>query len=197
MEGRFHYYEGYSLEQVTFPVRVLKQLGAKILIVSNAAGGLNPKFKVCDLMLITSHIGLFQPNPLLGTHHNFGGNALFQPQSAEYSPKLRKIFKGLDKSTHEGVYVGLTGRTYETQAECLMLRTMGADAVGMSTVPEVIVATNRGMETLGVSLISNVIAKDGTNATNHEEVMAALNSKEMESKLTRIFRGFFKKLNHK
>ncbi len=198
LKGRKHYYEVAGekrpMDIVTFPVHVAASLGCKIYIATNASGGLNPSYIIGDLMLITSHIGLFQPNPLLGVHHDFGGNQLFQPQSNEYSPKLRKIFKDLDKSIHEGVYVALTGRTYETQAECLMLRALGADAVGMSTVPEIIVATNRGMETLGVSLISNVIAKDGTNATNHEEVMAVLNSKEMESKLTRIFREFFRKL---
>ena len=201
LKGRKHYYEVADqprpMDIVTFPVHVAASLGCKIYIATNAAGGLNPKFKVGDLMIIKSHIGLFQPNPLLGVHHNFGGNQLFQPQSDEYSPQLRNMFQALDPTIRGGIYVGLTGRTYETQAECLMLRKLGADAVGMSTVPEVIVATNRGMATLGVSLISNVIAKDGTNATNHEEVMVVLNSKPMEQKLSRIFRQVFKKLNQK
>lgn len=198
LKGRKHYYEVADevrpMDIVTFPVHVAANLGCKTYVATNAAGGLNPKFNIGDLMVITSHIGFFQPNPLLGVHHDFGGNPMFQPQNEEYSPKLRTLFKALDPSTREGVYVADTGRTYETQAECLMLRTLGADAVGMSTVPEVIVAANRGMETLGVSLISNVIAADGTNATNHEEVMAVLNSREMEQKLSRIFRGFFKKV---
>ena len=198
LQGRKHYYEVADqprpMDIVTFPVHVAASLGCKVYIATNAAGGLNPKFKVGDLMVIKSHIGLFQPNPLLGTHHNFGDNELFQPQHTEYDPRLRSIFKSIDPSIHEGVYVGLTGKTFETQAECLMLRAMGADAVGMSTVPEIIVATNRMMATFGVSMITNVIAKDGTNATNHEEVMAILNSKKTEDELFRIFRTFFQKI---
>ena len=198
-KGRKHYYEvsdqDRPMDIVTFPVHVAASLGCKLYIATNAAGGLNPTYKVGDLMVIKSHIGLFQPNPLLGLQHNFGNNMFFQPQNTEYSPKLRKIFKALDPSIHEGVYVALTGKTYETQAECLMLRAMGADAVGMSTIPEIIVATNRGMDTFGVSMITNAIAKDGTNATNHEEVTAVLNSKITEEKLFRVFREFFQKLN--
>ena len=198
LKGRKHYYEVADevrpMDIVTFPVHVAASLGCKRYIATNAAGGLNPKFNIGDLMVIRSHIGFFLPNPLLGAHHDFGDNQLFQPQNEEYSPKLRTLFTSLDPSIREGVYAADTGRTYETQAECLMLRTLGADAVGMSTVPEVIIATNRGMQTLGVSLISNVIAQDGTNATNHEEVMIVLNSKQMENKLTRIFREFFKKV---
>jgi purine-nucleoside phosphorylase len=198
LKGRKHYYEvadkPRAMDIVTFPVQVAANLGCKLYVATNAAGGLNPSYKVGDLMVIKSHIGLFQPNPLLGAHHNFGGNALFQPQNTEYSPKLRKQFLEIDPSAHEGVYVALTGTTYETQAECLMLRTMGADAVGMSTIPEVIVATNRGMETFGVSMITNAIAADGTNATNHEEVTAVLNSKTTEEKLFRVFSEFVKDL---
>lgn len=198
LKGRKHFYEVADQERpmdiVTFPVQVAATLGCKLYIATNAAGGLNPDYNVGDLMVITSHIGLFQPNPLLGPHHDFGGNDVFQPQNTQYVPELRSIFRSLDPSIREGVYVGLTGRTYETQAECLMLRAMGADAVGMSTVPEIIVATNRGMKTFAVSMITNKIARDGTNATNHEEVMAVLNSKETEEKLFTIFRNFFKKL---
>ena len=185
------------MDIVTFPVQVAASLGCKLYIATNAAGGLNTSYKVGELMVIKSHIGLFQPSPLLGTHHDFRGNDLFQPQSGEYDPKLLELFRSIDPAIHEGVYVAVTGRAYETQAECLMLRAMGADAVGMSTIPEVIVATNRGMKTFGVSMITNSIAKDGTNATNHEEVMVVLNSKPMEQKLSRIFRGFFKRLLHR
>jgi purine-nucleoside phosphorylase len=196
LKGRKHFYEVAGLPRpmdiVTFPVHVAASLGCTLYIATNAAGGLNPTYKVGDLMIIKSHIGLFQPNPLLGPQHNFGNNMFFQPQNTEYSPKLRKIFKTLDPSIHEGVYVALTGKTYETQAECLMLRAMGADAVGMSTIPEIIVATNRGMNTFGVSMITNAIAKDGTNATNHEEVTAVLNSKTTEEKLFAIFSKLFK-----
>lgn len=200
LKGRKHYYEVAGLTRpmdvVTFPVHVAANLGCRLYVATNAAGGLNPTYKVGNLMVITSHIGLFQPNPLLGSHHDFGNNAFFQPQNTEYSPKLRALFTSIDRSIHEGVYVGLTGKTYETQAECLMLRAMGADAVGMSTVPEVIVATNRGMDTFGVSMITNAIAKDGTNATNHEEVTTVLNSKKTEENLYRIFRKFFQKLKN-
>lgn len=199
LKGRKHYYEiadqPHPMDIVTFPVHVAASLGCKLYIATNAAGGLNPNFRVGDLMLITSHIGLFLPSPLTGPHHNFGTNDLFQPQSIEYDPALRKIFKRLDPSIREGVYVAVTGRAYETQAECLMLRKFGADAVGMSTVPEIIVAANRGMKTLGISMITNVIARNGTNATNHEEVMAVLNSKKMEEKLFRVFRKFFTNIN--
>ncbi len=195
LKGRKHFYEVAGepspMDIVTFPVHVAATLGCKLYVATNAAGGLNPKYNVGDLMVISSHIGLFQPSPLLGMHHDFGGNDLFQPQSTEYDPALRKQFLSLDPSIREGVYVAVTGRAYETQAECLFLRSMGADAVGMSTVPEILVATNRGMKTFAVSMITNKIAKDGTNATNHEEVMAVLNGKETEEKLYRIFRAFF------
>jgi len=201
LKGRKHYYEVADqkrpMDIVTFPTQVAASLGCKLYIATNAAGGLNPSFKLGNLMVIKSHIGLFQPNPLLGTYRDFGGNALFQPQNTEYAPRLRKLFLALDPFIREGVYVGLTGTTYETQAECLMLRTLGADAVGMSTIPEIIVATNRGMETFGVSMITNLIAADGTNATNHKEVMEILNGKKTEEKLFRIFKTFFQKLKLK
>ncbi|MEK7119055.1 MAG: purine-nucleoside phosphorylase [Patescibacteria group bacterium] len=198
-KGRKHYYEvaheARPMDIVTFPVHVAAHLGCKLYIATNAAGGLNPTFAVGDLMVIKSHIGLFLPSPLTGPHHNFGTNDLFQPQSSEYDTKLRKQFQRLDPTICEGAYVAVTGRAYETQAECLMLRALGADAVGMSTVPEIIAATNRGMKTLGISMITNVIAKDGTNATNHKEVMAVLNSKKMEKKLFRVFVSFFKHIH--
>lgn len=198
LQGRKHYYEVADqprpMKVVTFPVQVAASLGCELYIATNAAGGLNPNYKVGELMVIKSHIGLFQPSPLLGAHHDFDGNDLFQPQAGEYDAVLRKLFKSIDPSIHEGVYVAVTGRAYETQAECLMLRALGADAVGMSTIPEVIVATNRGMKTFGVSLITNEIAADGTNATNHKEVVEVLNSPKTEKKLLRIFREFFKRL---
>jgi purine-nucleoside phosphorylase len=198
LKGRKHYYEVAGeprpMDIVTFPVHVVAGLGCKLYIATNASGGLNPSYQVGDLMVIKSHIGLFQVNPLLGPHHDFGNNMFFQPQNTEYSPTLRKLFRAASLDIHEGIYVGLTGKTYETQAECLMLRALGADAVGMSTVPEIIIATNRGMETFAVSMITNAIAKDGTNGTNHEEVTAVLNSKKTEEKLYTIFREFFQRL---
>lgn len=197
LKGRKHFYEvantPNAMDIVTFAVQVVASLGCKLYISTNAAGGLNPTYHIGDLMVIASHIGLFQPNPLL-SRHDFGNNDFFQPQNKEYNPRLREMFRSIDPSIHEGVYAGVTGPAFETQSECLMLRALGADAVGMSTIPEIIVATNRGMETFAVSLISNVIAKDGTNATSHEEVLFVLNSKKTEEKLYTTFREFFRKL---
>jgi purine-nucleoside phosphorylase len=197
LKGRKHYYEVAKefqpMDIVTFATYVVANLGCKLYIATNASGGLNPNYHVGDLMVIKSHIGLFQPNPLL-SRHDFGNNDFFQTQSTEYNKTYRQLFRSIDPSIHEGVYVGLTGTTYESQAECQMLRKLGADAVGFSTVPEIIVATNRSMETMGVSMITNVIAKDGTNATNHKEVLSVLNSKQTEEKLFTTFREFFRKL---
>lgn len=198
LKGRKHYYEVADQERpmdiVTFSVHVVAGLGCTLYIATNAAGGLNPKYNVGELMVLSSHIGLFLPSPLTGAFHNFGTNDFFQPQATEYDKNLRELFSSLDPSIHTGVYAAVTGRAYETQAECMMLRKLGADAVGMSTVPEVIVATNRGMKTCAASMITNVIAADGTNATNHKEVMAVLGSSQTEEKLFTIFRTFFKKL---
>ncbi|OGG28985.1 hypothetical protein A2971_05040 [Candidatus Gottesmanbacteria bacterium RIFCSPLOWO2_01_FULL_46_21] len=198
LKGRKHYYEAAHLpapmDTVVFPVHVVAGLGCGLYIATNASGGLNSTFSVGDLMVIKSHIGLFLPNPLLGPYHDFGQNPYFQPLADIYTPSLRKLFQRIDPSTREGVYVALTGRTFETQAEVLMLRTLGADCVGMSTVPEIIIAHNRGLATLGVSMVTNVIAKDGTNATSHEEVLAALHTPKVEEKLMRIFRTFFQRI---
>ncbi len=197
-QGRKHYYEVANqingMDQVIFPIHVAASLGCKIYIATNAAGGLNPDFNVGDLMVIKSHVSYFLPSPLLGVHHDFGGNLYFQPQTDIYTPKLRQLFKSVDKNIKEGTYTAVTGRTYESQAESLMLQKLGVDAVGMSTVPEIIIALNRGLQTLGVSIITNKIAPDGTNATNHQEVLAVLNSRETESRLVRIFKSFFQKL---
>ncbi len=197
--GRKHYYEvahlSNPMDQVVFPVNVAANLGCKIYIATNAAGGLNPEYQVGDLMVIKSHISFFLPNPLLGIHHDFGNNLMFQSQSQIYTPKLRQIFKSIDPQIKEGIYTAVTGKTYESQAENLMLRKLGIDAVGMSTVPEIIIATNRRMETLGASIITNKIASDGTNATNHEEVMSILNNIKTEEKLIRVFQAFFRKLS--
>lgn len=198
LNGRKHFYEvareNDAMDRVTFPVHVAANLGCRIYAATNAAGGLNPAFKVGDIMIIRSHIGLFVPNPLLGQHHDFGGNPLFQPLSGIYPEKLRRMFNEHDPSIKEGIYAAVTGRTYETQAECVMLRKLGVDAVGMSTVPEVIIAANRGMDTFAASIITNVIAEDGTNATNHEEVTAILNSAETQQRISQTFQRFFRRL---
>jgi len=203
LSGRKHFYEvarsPNGMDQVIFPVHVMANLGAKIYFATNAVGGLNVHYKVGDFMVIKDHIDLFMPDPLTGTHHDFGnGNSYFQPQNTEYAKWLRSLFHlaagraRCKKNVHEGVYVARTGRTYETAATSRALRILGADAVGMSVIPEVIVATNRGMETLGVSMITNLIAKDGTNATSHAEVVSILESKEVKSRARALFSTFFK-----
>ncbi|MEH7390199.1 purine-nucleoside phosphorylase [Bacillus sp. JJ1474] len=174
MQGRFHYYEGYSFDKVTFPVRVMKELGIKQLIVTNAAGGVNETYSPGDLMLISDHINNMGNNPLIGPNDSQMG-VRFPDMSEAYSKELRmlarKMAENLNLSIQEGVYVGNTGPTYETPAEVRMLRTMGGDAVGMSTVPEVIVARHAGLKVLGISCISNMAAGILDQPLNHEEVI--------------------------
>lgn len=174
MQGRFHYYEGYSMEKVTFPVRVMKALGVQTLIVTNAAGGVNEAFSAGDLMLIRDHINNMGANPLIGANEGTLG-VRFPDMSNAYSPELRQLAKAaaatLDLSIQEGVYVGNSGPAYETPAEIHMIRKLGGDAVGMSTVPEVIVARHAGLEVLGISCISNMAAGILNVPLSHEEVM--------------------------
>jgi purine-nucleoside phosphorylase len=174
MQGRFHYYEGYSFDKVTFPVRVMKELGVEILIVTNAAGGVNENFSPGDLMIITDHINNMGSNPLIGPNDARLG-VRFPDMSEAYSKELRALAKTisgqLNIDTKEGVYVGNTGPTYETPAEVRMIRTLGGDAVGMSTVPEVIVARHAGMKVMGISCISNMAAGILDQPLNHEEVI--------------------------
>lgn len=174
MQGRFHYYEGYSFEKVTFPVRVMKELGIEQLIVTNAAGGVNESFSPGDLMLISDHINNMGNNPLIGPNDSRLG-VRFPDMSEAYSSELRQLARGiaakLGLNIQEGVYVGNTGPTYETPAEVRMLRSLGGDAVGMSTVPEVIVARHVGMKVLGISCISNMAAGILDQPLNHEEVI--------------------------
>ncbi|MBP2240747.1 purine-nucleoside phosphorylase [Cytobacillus eiseniae] len=174
MQGRFHYYEGYSFDKVTFPVRVMKALGIEQLIVTNAAGGVNESFSPGDLMLISDHINNMGSNPLIGPNDAQLG-VRFPDMSEAYSAEYRKIAKviaaKLGLNVQEGVYVGNTGPTYETPAEIRMLRHLGGDAVGMSTVPEVIVARHAGMKILGISCISNMAAGILDQPLNHEEVI--------------------------
>ena len=176
MQGRFHYYEGYDMKTVTFPVRVMRALGVKTLIVSNAAGGMNKEFKVGDVMVITDHINLFPENPLRGKNYEELGDR-FPPMTEAYSHRLVGI---ADASAQEkgirlmhGVYVGTTGPTFETPAEYEYFRIIGGDAVGMSTVPEVIVARHGGMEVFGLSVITDLGGKDITDVPSHEEVQQA------------------------
>ncbi|WP_425456937.1 purine-nucleoside phosphorylase [Cohnella terricola] len=174
MRGRFHMYEGYEPERTALPVRVMKALGVATLLVTNAAGGINLDYKPGNLMLISDHINLTGRNPLIGPNDNALG-VRFPDMSAAYSPRLRGIAKEtaaeLGFSVQEGVYVGLLGPNYETPAEIRMLRTLGVDAVGMSTVSEVIVARHSGIEVLGISCISNMAAGILDQPLSHEEVM--------------------------
>lgn len=174
MQGRFHYYEGYSFEKVTFPIRVMKELGVEKLIVTNAAGGVNTEFKPGDLMIINDHINNFGTNPLIGPNDSKLG-VRFPDMSTAYCKDLRALAKevadSLSIDVKEGVYVGNTGPTYETPAEVRMLRVIGGDAVGMSTVPEVIVANHAGLKCLGISCISNMAAGILDQPLHHEEVI--------------------------
>lgn len=176
MQGRFHYYEGYNMKEVTFPVRVMQVLGVKTLLVSNAAGGMNKEFKVGDVMVITDHINLFPENPLRGKNYEEWGPR-FPAMTEAYSKKLVAI---ADKIGEEqglrlmhGVYVGTPGPTFETPAEYEYFRVIGGDAVGMSTVPEVIVANHGGMTVFGLSVITDLGGKDITDVPSHEEVQLA------------------------
>ena len=173
MQGRFHFYEGYNMKEVTFPIRVLKDLGITTLFVSNASGGLNPAFKIGDLMMITDHINMFGINPLLGPNLKELGTR-FPDMSQAYSPILadraRKIASECHIDLKEGVYVGVTGPTFETPAEYKMFRILGGDAIGMSTVPEVIVARHMGLNVFGISIITDSGVPGEIREISHEEV---------------------------
>ena len=177
MKGRFHYYEGYSMKEVTFPVRVMYELGIKTLFVSNAAGGMNPGFKIGDLMVITDHINFFPEHPLRGK--NFPTGPRFPDMHQTYDPLLIKMAFDIAREKkirlQYGVYVGLQGPTFETPAEYKMYRILGGDAVGMSTVPEVIVAHHCGIKTFGVSVITDLGGFDVPVEVSHEEVQEAAN----------------------
>lgn len=174
MQGRFHFYEGYTLDKVTFPVRVMKALGVQNLIVTNAAGGINEEFKAGDLMIITDHINNMGTNPLIGPNESALG-VRFPDMSEAYDKNLRQLAKevatDLNINVQEGVYVANTGPCYETPAEVRMLRVLGGDAVGMSTVPEVIVAKHSGLKVLGISCISNMAAGILDQPLTHDEVI--------------------------
>ncbi|ACB85240.1 purine-nucleoside phosphorylase [Natranaerobius thermophilus] len=173
MQGRFHYYEGYDLKEVTFPVRVMQNMGIDKLIVTNAAGGIDLNFSVGGLMLITDHINFFGANPLRGKNDDRLGTR-FPDMTYAYDPELREVAKQaaneLDIGLYEGVYLGVPGPSYETPAEIKMARTIGASAVGMSTVPEVIAANHGNMNVLGISCITNMAAGIQDKRLTHKEV---------------------------
>ena len=181
MQGRFHYYEGYDMKQVTFPVRVMKNLGVEKLIVSNASGGVNSSYKVGSIVLIKDHINCMPEHPLRGANdERFGPR--FVNMSEPYSRKMRvkalEIASDLNISVQEGVYLGLQGPTFETLSEYRMVKILGADCVGMSTVPEVIVASHMSLECFGISVITDMGNEESIDTITHEEVLEA--AKEAE-----------------
>lgn len=200
LQGRVHHYEGYSMSQITMPVRVMRQLGIETFIVTNAAGGLNPQFDAGDLMLIRDHInfpGLSGRNPLRGPNDD-GAGPRFPDMTEPYDPDLRRlaheIAAGGDYTLREGTYAFVGGPSYETPAELRLLRTIGADAVGMSTAPSVVVARHSGMRVLGISTITNIATPDPEpgQTTTHEEVLEV--GKLVVPRLTHLIHGVLKRL---
>jgi purine-nucleoside phosphorylase len=181
LEGRMHAYEGYPLAQITFPVRVIRHLGARLLIVTNACGGMNPQYRTGDLMVIDDHINLMNDNPLVGINDERLGPR-FPDMSAPYAPALidlaLEVARRENFAAHRGVYVAVTGPNLETRAEYRFLRGIGADVVGMSTVPEVIVAVHAGLEVLGISVITDMCLPDALEAATVEKILAVARSAE-------------------
>jgi purine-nucleoside phosphorylase len=195
MQGRFHRYEGYTLQQVTFPVRVLRALGAQTLVVSNACGGMNPLWSAGDLMLIADHINLLGDNPLIGPNDDRLGPR-FPDMSMPYDASLRTLAREVALSAgvtlREGVYAAVAGPNLETRAEYRMLRTCGADVVGMSTVPEVIVAVHGGMRVLGLSIITDMCLPDALEPASFDKIIGIANA--AEPRLTAVVRGVMERL---
>lgn len=193
MEGRFHYYEGYNMKEVTFPERVMYELGIKTLFVSNASGGMNPQFHIGDLMIIDDHINFFPEHPLRGK--NFPTGPRFPDMHEAYDKGLRDLADQIAEEkgikVQHGVYVGVQGPTFETPAEYIMYRTFGGDAVGMSTVPEVIVARHCGIKVFGISVITDLGGFDVPVEVSHEEVQEAANA--AQPRMTEIFREIIKR----
>ena len=189
LSGRLHYYEGYSPDQVVFPIRVMKYLGVETLLLSNAAGGMNKAFRVGDLMIINDHISLFTVNPLLGKNYDELGPRfpdMSEPYDKTLIEKAKDIAAQKNITVHEGVYAGVTGPTFETRAEYKLLHIAGGDAVGMSTVQEVIAARHAGLSVFAMSVITDLGIREEDNIITHEEVLAA--AREAEPQLTWIFK---------
>ncbi|HJZ83419.1 MAG TPA: purine-nucleoside phosphorylase [Pyrinomonadaceae bacterium] len=196
MQGRFHFYEGYSLEEVTFPIRVLKLLGVRTLILTNAAGSLNTEFTPGSLMVISDHINLMGVNPLIGRNdERFGPR--FPDLSVTYDPGLQSIVideaQAMGVDVRRGVYAALSGPSYETPAEIHMVRTLGADAVGMSTVPEAIVARHMDMQVIGISCITNLAAGVSDRPVDHSQVIAT--GEQVRAQFTELLRRVLKRLS--
>ena len=195
MAGRFHFYEGYHADEVVFPIRVMKMLGIQQLLLSNAAGGTNPDFKVGDLMIITDHISQFQQNPLIGKNLDELGTRfpdMTEPYKKDLVTKAKAIASEAGYTIKTGVYIGVTGPTFETKAEYKMVHLLGADAVGMSTVQEVIAAVHMGIPVFAVSVITDIGIREEENVITHQEVLEA--AKEAEPKLTHIFKEMIARL---
>ena len=193
MEGRFHYYEGYDMKEVTFPERVMYELGIETLFVSNASGGMNPNFVIGDLMIIDDHINFFPEHPLRGK--NFPTGPRFPDMHEAYDKQLRDLADQIAKEKGirvvHGVYVGVSGPTFETPAEYKMYHRLGGDAVGMSTVPEVIVARHCGIKVFGMSIITDLGLEDQPIEVSHEEVQVAAN--KAQPLMTEIMREIIKR----
>ncbi len=195
MEGRFHFYEGYTAEQVVFPIRVLKLLGVENLLLSNAAGGVNKEYQVGNLMIIKDHISFFTPNPLLGKNENALGTRfpdMSEPYANAFIDKAKRIAAEHQIKVHEGVYVGVTGPTFETRAEYQLIKISGGDVVGMSTVQENIAAVHCGMKVFAMSVVTDLGIREDNNVITHEEVLAAANA--AEPLLTLIFSALVKEI---
>lgn len=178
MQGRFHFYEGYSMQEVTFPVRVMKLLGVSTIIVTNACGGMNPAFSPGDLMIITDHINMTGANPLIGANEKEFGPRFPDMSTAytrEFIPMIEEVASSIGVTIQKGVYASISGPTYMTAAELIMLRKIGADVVGMSTVPEVIVARHMDMKVIGISCITDMAIGEELEGVTHEQVVAVAN----------------------
>jgi len=196
MAGRFHFYEGYSAEQVAFPIRVMKGLGINALMISNAAGGVNPDFKVGDLMMIKDHISFATANPLIGPNPSELGPRfpdMSEPYSKKFMAKAQGLATQMGIRLQEGVYFGVTGPTFETRAEYKLIRILGADAVGMSTVQEVIIAAHLGLPVFAMSVITDIGIREEENAITHEDVLHA--AKAAEPQLSALLAALIQSLD--
>ncbi|GAA5020837.1 purine nucleoside phosphorylase [Marivirga lumbricoides] len=195
MQGRFHYYEGYSMQQVTMPVRVMKLLGIQYLFISNAAGGLNPSLKLSDVMVINDHINLFPENPLRGANlDEFGSRFpdMYEPYDRKLIEKAMEVAKDAGINLQEGVYAGVPGPNLETPAEYKYLETIGADAVGMSTIPENIVARHMQLPVFAISVITDLCTPEQLKPVSIPEIIGA--AMKAQPKMMRIFKGLLKSL---
>lgn len=194
MRGRFHYYEGWSMQETVFPVRVMKYLGVEKLIISNASGGVNPTYKVGDIMIIEDHINMMPEHPLRGENENRFGERfvdMHEPYCKKMILELKEVAKKINIDLKKGVYLALQGPTFETPAEYKMVRVLGADTVGMSTVPEVIVAKHMQMKCLGISIITDLGIEGMPVQVSHKEVQEA--AKKVEGKVGDLVEEFIKK----